>query len=199
MIVEDEQIVALDLWAVLEDLGYEVAGHASSSEEAVTMALDLKPDLVLMDINLTGRFDGIDAARQIRLGTDSAVIFVSAYDDDATLLQAQITEPYGYILKPWQPRTLRVSIEMALFHHRMQRERERLTRELEAALKENKILQGLLSICAECKKIKDEEDHWLPVEGYLQTHSPVKFSHGLCPECYAKAVADLDEMTRGWK
>lgn len=191
LIVEDEQIVALDLKGMLEEMNYEVVGLAASAAEAVACARTTKPDLVLMDINLDGKEDGIDAARQIKSECGIPIIFVTAYDDERTLVRAQITEPYGYILKPYQARELRASIKMAQFHHLMQRERERMTRELEAALTENRILQGLLTTCCQCHKIRDGNDGWVTLETYVQRHTALKFSHGYCPDCERAAVAQI--------
>ncbi len=183
LIVEDEHIVALDLQGLLEELGYEPVGHASSAAEAVALAAEVKPDLALIDINLTGKEDGIDAAQQIKRNQGIPVIFVTAYDDERTLARAQITEPYGYILKPYQGRELRACIQMALYHHVMQNERQRLRTELEAALNENRILQGLLTTCCQCHRIKDRDQGWVSLESYVQRHSLLRFSHGYCPEC----------------
>ena len=191
LIVEDEQLVALDLAAMLTDLGYEVAGHAASADFAVSLASTLRPSLVLMDINLGAVVDGIHAAARIKQECDIPVVFVTAYDDDATLTRAQITEPYGYILKPYQARELRACIETALFHHIMQRERARLTRELETALAENGVLRGLLTSCCECHRIHDPAKGWVSLQQYVELHSLLRFSHGYCPTCAEHARAKL--------
>ena len=121
LLVEDENIVALDLRMRLTKLGYSVLGMAASGEEAVAKATSLAPDLVLMDINLKGDMDGIGAAEQIKARLDIPVIFVTAYADENTLQRAKITEPYGYLLKPFEERELHTSIEIALYKHKMER------------------------------------------------------------------------------
>lgn len=191
LIVEDEELVALDLAAILRDLGYDVVGHASTADAAIELAGSLRPALVLMDINLRGPNDGIHAATRIKREFDIPVVFVTAYDDDGTLVRARIVEPFGYILKPYQARELRVCIETALFHQVMQRERARLTLELEAALAENGVLQGLLSTCCVCHKIKDREHGWVSLERYVQLHSLLRFSHGYCPACAQVAMDQI--------
>ena len=128
-IVEDEKIVSRDLQNVLESMGYEVVGVATSGEEAVGLIPEKRPDIVLMDIMLKGAMDGIEAAERIRLEIDVPVIYLTAYADDTTLQRAKITEPYGYLLKPFDERDLSIAIEMALYRHRMEnrvRESERL-------------------------------------------------------------------------
>lgn len=120
LVVEDELIIAKGIQKRLQALGYSVIGAASSGEEAVEKALDLLPDLVLMDINLQGGMDGVTAAERIRSRVDIPVIFLTAYADADTLARAKITEPFGYIVKPFQDITLQSSIEMALYKHLME-------------------------------------------------------------------------------
>src|SRR5262245_39964282 len=98
LVVEDERIVALDIQRRLKALGYEVAGAAVSGEDAIYKATELHPDLVLMDIMLEGRIDGIMAAETIRCRLSIPVIFVTAHADAYTLQRAKVTEPFGYIL-----------------------------------------------------------------------------------------------------
>lgn len=191
LVVEDEQLVALDLEGTLKELGYEITGHAATANEAVELARRERPDLVLMDINLGGGEDGITAAARIRKDHDVPVIFVTAYDDDTTLIRAQVSEPYGFILKPYQPREIRACIRMALYHHVMQRERARMSQELASALAENRVLQGLLTVCGNCRRIADRDNGWVSLERYVELHSLVKFSHGLCPTCARDYLDDL--------
>jgi PAS domain S-box-containing protein len=121
LIVEDEAIVAMDLKLQLQDLGYSVAGLAATGEEAITLAAQLRPALVLMDISLGAGMDGIEAAHQVQaLGLP--VVFLTAFADETTLARAKGSGPYGYILKPFDERTLHSTIEMALYRHRMERE-----------------------------------------------------------------------------
>jgi PAS domain S-box-containing protein len=121
LIVEDEGIVAKDIQNRLTRQGYTVVGTTETGEDAVRMAGHLQPDLVLMDIRLKGAMDGVTAAEQIRDRCLLPVIYLTAYADDATLARARLTEPYGYILKPFEERELRTVIEMALFKHRAER------------------------------------------------------------------------------
>ncbi len=131
LVVEDEGIVALDMQNRLRRLGYFVCALTASGEDGVSKAAELRPDLVLMDINLRGDMDGVAAAHEIRARLDIPVVYVTAYSDDATLERAKITEPFGYILKPFEDRGLRATIEMALFKH----EAEQKLKESEAHLR----------------------------------------------------------------
>ncbi|MEW5801245.1 MAG: response regulator [bacterium] len=111
LIVEDEIIIAKSLQVKLEDKGYSVCAVVSSGERAVQKAEEEMPDLVLMDIVLAGDMDGIEAARQIRSRFDIPVIYLTAYADNNVLNRAKVTEPFGYILKPFEDRELYANIE----------------------------------------------------------------------------------------
>ncbi len=127
LIVENEAIVALNIQKRLEGLGYSIVAKVSSGEKAIDAAIETKPDLVLMDIKLEGKVDGIEAAAQIRNRFQIPVVYLTAYTNDETLNRAKLTEPYGYILKPFEARDLATTIEIALYKHQMEqqlRERE---------------------------------------------------------------------------
>ena len=121
LIVEDEAITAMDLAAELRGLGYEVCGTEDTAEGAVAAAEREKPRLVLMDIRLDGNGDGIDAARQISGRQDAAVVFLTAHSDEETLARALAVSPYGYIVKPFRARELKVAVELALSKHAAER------------------------------------------------------------------------------
>lgn len=122
MVVEDESIVSKDIQNSLKNLGYNVVGAASSGEKAIKLAEQTKPDLVLMDIMLKGDMSGIEAADKIRETMKIPVIFLTAYADEGTLNKAKVTEPYGYIIKPFKEVDLHTSIEMALYKHQKEQE-----------------------------------------------------------------------------
>ncbi|MCK5231069.1 MAG: response regulator [Desulfobulbaceae bacterium] len=127
LVVEDEGIIAADIQSSLKNLGYHVSGVASSGEEAIRKAEEDRPDLVLMDIVIKGEMDGIETAGQLRSRFNIPVIYLTAYTDKETLERAKVTEPYGYIVKPFEDRELHTAVEMALYKSRMEnklRERE---------------------------------------------------------------------------
>lgn len=127
LIVENEGIVALNIQRRLEGLGYRIVATVSSGEEAIDIAGETTPDLVLMDIKLEGNIDGIEAAIQIRNRFQIPIVYLTAYTNDETLNRAKLTEPYGYILKPFEARDLGTTIEIALYKYQMEqqlRERE---------------------------------------------------------------------------
>ena len=143
MIVEDENIVAKDIQNTLKRLGYTVPAVVSTGEEAVEKASELRPDLVLMDIRLKGQMNGIEAADQIRSDFDTPVVYLTAYADEQTLQQAKITEPFGYIIKPFELKGLHSTIEMALYKHRMEKKLKESEKWLSTIL--NSINDGVIA------------------------------------------------------
>lgn len=313
LIVEDEAIVAADIQNHLENFGYDVCPLASTGENGLTIAGRERPDLVLMDISLEGDMDGIQAAGQIRRELDIPIVFLTAYTDNDLLERAKRVEPYGYLVKPFKPKELHITIELSLYvaeldvqrrraeklistildssidgfwlidmegnileinesycrlmgykaeeltgmnirdliieespektadyiqqtrlkrshqfetrHRRRdgvvvdlevsatfaqvdggriftffrditerkqaEKERNQLIEKLQNALAEIKTLQGLIPICANCKKVRNDEGYWLQIEKYIQERSDVKFSHSICPACAKKLYPDL--------
>lgn len=114
LVVEDERIVARDIEKRLKKLGYRVVASVASGEEALDQARLTRPDLVLMDIQLKGQLDGIQTAERIYADFEIPVVFLTAYADEETLQRAKVTEPFGYIVKPFDERDLHAAIEVAL-------------------------------------------------------------------------------------
>ena len=115
LIVEDETIIAVDLKKVLQDRNYDVTGIVTSGEDAIQFVRNNVPDLILMDIQLKGKLDGIETAALLKDLFDIPVIYLTAYSDEKTLTRAKITEPFGYVVKPFEEKELYGSIEMALY------------------------------------------------------------------------------------
>jgi len=127
LVVEDERVVALSIQNRLESLGYTVTANVISAEAAIAGIPQNPPDLVLMDIRLKGKIDGIKAAAKMRQQFQLPVVYLTAYNDEETLERAKLTEPYGYLLKPFESKDLATTIEVALYKHKMEqqlRERE---------------------------------------------------------------------------
>ena len=117
-ILEDENIVAKDIEQSLQKLGYEVVGMASSGEKVKEqLESGIRPDIFLMDIMIKGDMNGIEVAEYVKENFNIPVIFLTAYADENTLNKAKVTEPYGYILKPYKEIDLHTTIEMALYKH----------------------------------------------------------------------------------
>jgi Response regulator containing a CheY-like receiver domain and an HTH DNA-binding domain len=183
LVVEDDPASAGVIEKTLQRFGYEIAGVFASGDDAVSETLGRKPDLVLMDIGLNGSIDGAEAARRIRLETGCPVVFLTSHFDPAVLRRAKEVEPYGYVLKPYRPEQLFVTIELALSRHHLETDRATLqpSREVaDAALRE---LHGMLPICAGCRKVNETDGDWTKLEDYIAAHASIEFTHGMCPDC----------------
>lgn len=172
LVVEDERIVARDIEKRLKKLGYVVPITVASGEEAIKQTAKIRPDLVLMDIQLKGDLDGIEAAEQIRADFDIPVIYLTAYADEATLQRAKATEPFGYILKPFDARDLQVAIEVAL-RRRLSEEAIRVALEKERELSELKSrfwsmaaheFRNPMTSILSAAQLLEQEKHDLPEE-----------------------------------
>ncbi len=126
LVVEDEGIVAKDIQYMLKALGYDVPVTVASGEQAIVKTEENRPDLVLMDIHLAGAMDGVEAAQTIKARFDIPVVYLTANSDEATLQRAKLTDPFGFLLKPFEERSLHSTIEMALYKHKTDKQiRER--------------------------------------------------------------------------
>jgi diguanylate cyclase (GGDEF)-like protein/PAS domain S-box-containing protein len=121
MLVEDENIIAMDVQQRLETLGYQVVGQVASGPDAIRIAVETRPDLILMDIKIHGPMDGIETAMQIRATQDIPIIYLTAFADENTLKRARQTEAFGYLLKPFEDRELHSAVEIALYKHMMEK------------------------------------------------------------------------------
>ncbi|MDP4116061.1 MAG: adenylate/guanylate cyclase domain-containing protein [Bacteroidota bacterium] len=131
LIAEDEKIIALDIEGTLRALGYNCLGAARTKDEIIELAGSLKPDLVLMDIMLANGSSGIEAANVIKQEYDIPVVYLTALADNETLKKAKVTDPFGYVLKPFDSKTLNTAIEMALYKHTVSIKLRERTQELE--------------------------------------------------------------------
>jgi class 3 adenylate cyclase len=145
LIAEDENIIALDIAENIKRLGYKVCAIARTSNDVVEKARKHKPDLILMDVMLDENSSGIDAAERIRNLFDIPVVYLTALADNETLKKAKITEPFGYLLKPFEPKSLHTAIEMAIYKHKVNFKLKERTRELEEEkMKSERLLQNIL-------------------------------------------------------
>ncbi len=149
LIVEDEVLVARDVSARLERMGYTVVGTAAKGEDAIKLALSEKPNLILMDINLRGEMDGIEAAKKINEASSIPVIFCTAYSNDEVLQRAKVTSPFGYVLKPFDNRELSINIEIALYKHKVEQDLSDTKKNLDATL--NNVSDGVVAADADGK------------------------------------------------
>ncbi len=190
LVVDDDELTAADVKDKLEKLGrYFVCSTASTGRDAVEEAKFCGPDIVLMDIVLEGEMDGIEAAAEIQSKFNIPVIYLTAFSGEEKLSRAKITEPFAYLIKPFNERELHACMEMAIYRHKAEAERKSLIKELQEALSQIRVLRGCLPICASCKKIRDDRGYWMQIEKYLAENADVDFTRAVCPEC-SKKFAD---------
>lgn len=162
LVVEDESIVSKDIQYSLKKLGYNVVGAAATGEKALELAREHTPDIVIMDIMLKGEMNGIETAGIIKAELKIPVIFLTAYADESTLTKAKVTEPYGYIIKPFKEVDLHTSIEMALYKNNKEKEIEK-ERDLLFSIVENKDSKDFIFVKSNSRliKLKTEEIYFI--------------------------------------
>lgn len=173
LVVEDESIVAKDIQNSLKKLGYVVPSVENTGEDAIDAAGKYKPDLILMDIMLKGDISGIEAAEQIRNRYQIPVIFLTAYADESTLSKAKVTEPYGYIIKPFKEIDLHTSIEMALYKHGKEQEVKR-ERDLYSSIVLDKSAEDCIFVKSNSRlvKVKTKEIYFVEaLKDYVIIHT----------------------------
>ena len=211
LIAEDDALINDGTARQVRRLGYGLAGQAYDGPQAVELACLNHPSVVLMDLQMidpaTGREDplaGLKAARDIQEQCPVAVVVLSAHESSELIRQTSQAGVCGYLVKPVRDNDLdrALTIAWARFEELLNlrwltRTLQRDKVEMQAALGNVRTLSGLLPICAHCKKIRDATGLWHPLELYLQKHSEVKFSHGLCPECGKQFYPDFYPDTHG--
>ncbi|MDB6062348.1 MAG: multi-sensor hybrid histidine kinase [Verrucomicrobiaceae bacterium] len=188
LVVEDERIVALNLQQRLVKLGYDVPVICASGAQALNNVEHGQPDIVLMDINIEGDFDGIETAARIGETADTPVVFLTAYSEEATLMRARATKPYGYLLKPFSERELHATIQMALERHKSQRQAHE---ELRAQIQDNALLQTQIQESTEHLAVRELTKRLVDELALAAEAS------SLVPELLASAL-DLLARCGGW-
>ncbi len=136
LIVEDEAVVAWSIQETLEKNGYQVIGIVASGEEAVQRAITTQPDMIVMDIRISGAIDGIEAAREIQHQLDIPVVFLTAHTDEVTVDRAMTISPFGYIVKPFLPEQLQTTVDLAVMRYQSLKQLEQEMQALEHPLNE---------------------------------------------------------------
>lgn len=174
LVVEDESIVSKDIQHSLKKLGYHVVGAAATGEKALELVRSERPDIVLMDIMLKGDMNGIETAEIIRNELAIPVVFLTAYADESTLAKAKVTEPYGYIIKPFKEIDLHTSIEMAIYKHGKEQEIIR-ERDLLFSIVENKDVSAdfiFVKSNSRLVKLKTEDIYYIEaLKDYVVIHT----------------------------
>ena len=197
LVAEDQSVSRHILVANLRSWGYDVTAVEEGTRAWDVLQAEEAPQLVVLDWLMPG-MDGIEICSRIRGSPQTRPIYLilltsrGGQQDKIHGLQSGADE---YITKPFNREELRARVQVGIRVLELQGALAQRVRELEDALSRVKTLQGLLPICSYCKKIRDDRNYWQQVEGYISDHSEAQFSHGICPECYARFVQpELDRL-----
>jgi two-component system, response regulator PdtaR len=192
LVAEDDALVRSVLESELATIGVTIMGTAADGHQAVSLTRSLRPDVVLMDIEMP-EMNGLEAAREIQRQCPTPIVVVTVYSGPELTAEAATAGVGAYVLKPPRAHDLDRAITIARARFGDLHELRRLNAELRQALDNVKVLRGLLPICCGCKKIRDDHGYWQQVESYLSTHSEAEFTHSFCPDCAAHFFADDEE------
>jgi PleD family two-component response regulator len=177
---------------ILKDSHYKIR-LAPNGERALATIRKEAPDLILLDIMMPV-MDGFEVCSQLKADqktTGIPVIFISALDETIDKVKAFSMGGVDYISKPFKSEEVLARVRTHLTLRRLQRNLEKKNEQLRQALAEIQILRGILPICSSCKKIRNEDGCWEPIEVFIQARSEVDFSHGICEECARKLYPEL--------
>jgi len=198
LVAEDDSVTRRLLESTLGRLGWDVIPTADGT--AAWHALETlrgkdAPELVILDWMMPG-MDGIQICRKLRTTPGFELIYIillTSRGEKEDLAMGLMAGANDYITKPFHPAELESRVRVGLRMVKLQTSLAARIHELEEALGEVKRLQGLLPICSYCKKVRNEENYWQQVESYLSAHSDIKLTHGVCPDCYARMMKELDD------
>ena len=199
LVVDDHPNNLRVLTNTLNQAGYQTL-IANSGDRALYQISNQPPDLILLDVMMPG-IDGFETCRRLKANPDTAqipVIFMTALNDIDNKIVGFEAGAVDYITKPFQIKEVLVRVDTHLTIARLQQQLEvqnaqlqEKNAELEAALDTVNLLSGMLPICANCKKIRDDTGYWEDVAVYVHEHSEVEFTHGICPDCIETLYPDI--------
>src|SRR2546423_924777 len=197
LIAEDDMVSRRVLEATLDKFGYEVVVAADGAEAWATLQSADAPHLAILDWMMP-EIDGVELCRRVRAlsnATPPYLILLTAKSGKEDVVTGLDAGANDYLTKPFDRAELRACVQVGAHVLELQGNLAARVRELEAALSQVKQLQGLLPICAYCKKIRDKQNYWHRVESYISQHAEVEFSHGICPACYVDVIQpQIDRM-----
>jgi sigma-B regulation protein RsbU (phosphoserine phosphatase) len=194
LIAEDDRATARMLSSLIASWGFEVVTVADGESALEVFNRETRPQLVLLDWMLP-TIDGLEICRRIRASGQgvptSYIILLTSRNGPTDLVAGLDAGADEYLVKPIDPDELRARLNAGARIISLQQVLEHKIRELEAALRNVRMLTGLLPICAYCKSIRDDSNYWHRVEEYVTEHSDAQFSHGICPRCLPKVEKDM--------
>jgi DNA-binding response OmpR family regulator len=201
LIAEDDRVTGEILARTLQRWNYTttvVADGVQAWEHLRAAADEAAPTLAILDWMMP-EMDGPDVCRRVRAELPLAnmyLLLVTARESRNDVIAGLDAGADDYVIKPFDPDELRARVAVGIRVLGLQRKLADRVAELQAALVSNKQLRGLLPICSYCKRIRDDNQYWQQVEGYIAEHSEAQFSHGICPSCFERVSAELDGLSR---
>ncbi len=195
LIAEDDLVSRTMLSRLLTTSGHEVVVTVDGQSAWDVLQRDDAPKLAILDWMMP-EVDGAEVCRRVRdLGRPEPtyLILLTAKDRTEDVVEGLDSGANDYLVKPFERRELQARLRVAERMVALQHDLAERVRELQEALARIHQLRDLLPICSYCKKIRDDGNYWQQVEGYLSAHTGVQFSHGVCPDCYANVVAQLEQ------
>ncbi len=193
LIADDDEISCLALGETLRQRGFEVVEAHDGCQAWQTLESNTPPPLAILDWMMP-ELDGVEICRRARQRPELQglyLILLTARGSQEHLIAGLQAGADDYVRKPFDPEELDARIGVGVKCVRLQEELATRIHELEDALARIRQLQGLLPICAFCKKIRDDRQYWHQLEHYLSQHAPIQFTHGVCPECLCTQLAEL--------
>lgn len=199
LIAEDDRVSRRLLESHLLKWGHEVVVVEDGSQALAALQRDDAPELAILDWMMPG-MDGVEICRTVRAAASSRplhLILLTARMGREDLLEGLEAGADDYVTKPFDPRELRARVRVGQRIIELQKDLQERVRQLEEALAQVDHLQGLLPMCAYCKKIRDDRNYWHQVESYVTARTAARFSHGICPECLENVIKpQLEEGRR---
>ena len=198
LIAEDDPVSRRILEATLVKWGYEVSVALDGTEAWEMLQRENAPTLAILDVMMPG-IDGLEVCRQVRqlpTLTPPYLILLTAMSSKDEVVSGIQAGANDYLSKPFHRDELRARVGVGAQMLELQRSLAERVKELEQALSQVKQLQGMLPICSYCKKIRNDQNYWQRVEGYISDHTDVEFSHGICPDCHSQVMGELTEKRK---
>lgn len=199
LVADDDDITRLTVGSALGQWGYTVIDVSNGALAWAELQKLDGPRIAMLDWQMPG-MDGPDICRHVRATPHLAsvyLILLTGRDSQADVNEGLTAGADDYIAKPFNFDELQLRVRTGARIRQLQDDLSRRVSELENALAQVRLLQGILPICSYCKKIRDDANYWQQVESYIATHAEVRFSHGICPDCYESQVKpQLRKMNR---